>query len=142
MKTRTKLKLIRNGGLLYPQSDSDYEILSGLGIPLNNMSADFSPALLSFLPSRIGPTVLQFDDIEAEMLERFRAKWSHDVTITAKAVVLEYPKNVKPAHLEKAIASLKKWYRNHFILLEAAEKRAGKGRKMVLTKTLTPRREL
>lgn len=142
MKQRTNLKLVRNGGLLYPQTDVDYDVLSGLGVPLNNMSSDFIPTLLTYLPSHIKTQVFKFDELETEMLDNFRSKWKHDVALTAKAVILEYPKDVKPAHLEKAIASLKKWYRNHFVIIEVTEKRAGKGRKTILTKTLTPRKEI
>jgi hypothetical protein len=142
MKQRTSLTLVRNVGLLYPHKDADYDVLSGMGIPLNNLSSDFSPTLLTYLSSAAKVTVLKFDHLEAEMLERFRAKWDHDVSITNKAVILEYPKTVRHSHLEKALVSLKKWYRNHFITLEATEKRAGKNRKTILAKTLTPRKEL
>ena len=142
MKQRKQLTLIRNGSLLYPHKDGDYEVLSELGVPLNNLSSDFAPALLTLLPSTVSPTIRRFEEVEAEMLERFEAKWSHDVTITAKAVILTYPKTVKPEYLQKAIESLKKWYRGHFYALEASEKRAGRDMKTTLDKTLTPRREL
>lgn len=142
MKPKKKLELVRSGPLLYPHKDADYQILSELGVPLNNLSAEFAPALLTFLPSHVKTTILKFEDVEAAMLERFEAKWEHDVTINAKAVTLTYPKNVKPAHLEKAVSSLKKWYRGHFYTLEASEKRAGREMRTILTKTLTPRREL
>lgn len=126
---------------MYPKTDADYDVLSGLGVPLNNLSSDFIPTLLTYLPSSVKTEVFKFDELEGEMLDRFQEKWKHDVTITTKAVVLEYPKDVKPVLLEKAVASLRKWYRGHFIQLEMTEKRSGKMRKTVLTKALSPRKE-
>lgn len=142
MKQKKNLTMIRNGSLLYPHKDADYELLSELGIPLNNLSADFAPALLAFLPSNVKAVLRKYDEVEAEMLERFESKWKHDVNITAKAVTLTYPKNIKPELLQKATESLKKWYRGHFYTLEASEKRAGRDMKTILSKNLTPRKEL
>lgn len=141
MKQRTTLTLVRQGALLYPSTDDDYDILSGLGIPLNALSADFSPALLTFLPSNIKTRVRKFDELENEMLDRFKAKWKHGVSITPKAVVLTHPKDIKPETLEKAIASLKKWYRGHFIGLEFTGTRgSGVDRKTSLLKSQLRRR--
>jgi hypothetical protein len=141
MKQRTTLTLVRNGGLIYPKGDADYEVLSALGVPMNNLSADFIPALLSYLPSTVKHTIVKFDELEAEMLERFETKWKREVIVTAKAVTLTYDKDTKEALVTKAIASLKRWYRDHFYKLESAEKRSGRNMKIVLTKVLTTRKE-
>ena len=108
---------------------------------MNNLSSDFIPALLTYLPSTIKPKIIKFDQLEAEMLVRFKAKWKQDVTITVKAVTLTYPKDTSEALVTKATASLKKWYRGHFYRLDVEEKKSGRSMKTVLTKVLTPRRE-
>jgi hypothetical protein len=141
MKQRTTLTLVRNGGLIYPKGDADYEVLLELGVPMNNLNADFIPALLTYLPSTVKHKQVRFDELEAEMLERFESKWKREVTITPKAVTLVFEKDTKVAIVEKAVASLKKWYRGHFYRLDSAEKRSGRNMKIVLTKVMTPRRE-
>jgi hypothetical protein len=136
------LKIVRNGQLVYPASDSDYEILLSYGVPMHNMTADFLPTLLTYLPSKVKRTVVRFDELEASMLERFKEKWKHEVSLTVKSVTLTYPRDTQEALVEKAIVSLRRWYRGHFYLLSSEEKRAGKSVKTVLTKTLTPRKEV
>ena len=137
----TPITLVRNGGLIYPKGDADYDVLLNLGVPMNNLNADFIPALLTYLPSKVKHKVVKFDELEAEMLERFEAKWKREVVITPKAVTLVFDKSTKEALVTKAVASLRKWYRGHFYRLDSAEKRAGRNTKIVLTKVLTPRRE-
>ena len=138
---RTTLNLVRGNGLLYPLHDSDYETLFLLGIPLNNMRADFVPSLLLHLPKNIKAEIHQFADLEEAMLARFDAKWKYEVSLNAKHIVLTYPKTINQKHLDKAIASLKKWYAGHFYTLEHTEKRAGsKELKSILTKKFSPTR--
>lgn len=142
MKQKIPLTLVRNGGLIYPRTDSDYEVLLNLGIPANNLTADFIPSLLNYLPSNVKHTIVKFDELEEQMIERFESRWKREVNFTAKAVTLVYSKDTTETLVEKAVTSLRKWYRGHFYRLEASEKRSGRSTKLVLTKSLAPRREV
>lgn len=128
MKNKDAITLVRNGTVLYPLAESDYEDLRQSGCPITNLTNDYLPLLGSLLRSHQKKIqIVSFDPIEAEMLRtKILPKWPHPITATQAAVTLTIPKGEDEERAEKLQQALKRWYRNHYISFEISIKRTAK----------------
>ena len=123
------ITLVRNGPVLFPYQESDYEEMATIGCPITHFTNDYLP-LFGALARRKNKRVeiIRFEPIEADLFKtKILPKWKHDLQVTHAAIVLTYPKdNQDEASIEKLIDALKRWYRKHFVYLEVQIKRTSK----------------
>lgn len=100
---------------------------------MSKIEADYLPVLLSYA-SELKFVIVELSDLEEKMMINFRKRWAHSVELTNKSLTLTYDRQVSEALVEKAVASLKKWYREHYITLEQITKRSGKTTRCLLVK--------
>lgn len=128
MKNKAAITLVRNGTILYPLTERDYEELQAISCPITNLTIDYLP-LLATMAKRYnkGIVTVPFDPIESEMLEtKVLPKWKHGLTATHDAVTITYPKSESEPSVEKLLQALKRWYRKHYITFEVSVKRTSK----------------
>jgi hypothetical protein len=130
---KIQVTLVRNSSILYPHTDKDFDHLSKLGTPIRKIDDAYLPVLREFA-SGIKFHIVSLTDLEATMLSKFKNLWPHEVELTSKNITLMLPRSTPEPLIEKAVNALKKWYREHFIILEQVTKRSGKTIKIVLVK--------
>jgi hypothetical protein len=132
------ITLVRNGPILFPYQERDYEEMAAIGCPITHFTNDYLP-LFGALAKRKGKKVelIPFDPIEAEMFNsKILPKWKHDLQVTHAAVTLTYPKDGQSeASVEKLIEALKRWYRKNYVTLDVQIKRTSKKVTVTLRKT-------
>lgn len=128
MKNKAAVTLVRNGTLLYPFTERDYEELKQAGCPLTNLTIDYLPLLGSLLRRRqLKLDFIPFDPIESEMLRtKILPKWKQGISVTRDSVVLTVLKGEDEVRAESLQAALKRWYRKHYITFEISIKRTAK----------------
>lgn len=132
------ITLVRNGPVLFPYQESDYEGMVAIGCPITHLTNDYLP-LLAALAKRNGRKVelVPFEPIEANLFQKkILPKWKHDLQVTHAAITLTYPKDGQSeSSVEKLCDSLKRWYRKHFVTMEVHIKRTSKKVTVTLKKT-------
>jgi hypothetical protein len=128
------IELVKHRSWYYPKAERDYEILASLGYPINKVPLDFLPVLRSSLPAKMTTKIVNFAEMEADMLVRFKQRWQRDVEISEKNILLTGDPDTPDSRVEKATDALKKWYRGHYIGLEFVTKRTSKTLKIVSVK--------
>jgi hypothetical protein len=137
MKKNAAVTLVKNGTVLYPFTESDYEILQSLNCPLTHLTQDFLPLLKTYA-KKAGVTVnlIDFDPIEADMFAtKVSPRWKHGLTVTQNAVVLTYPKEQNEQTVDNLVNALKRWYRKHYVTFDVQIKRTAKKVIVTLKKT-------
>jgi hypothetical protein len=126
MKKKNAITLVKNGTVLYPFTERDYEELQALGCPITSLTTEYLPLLKTYArrTGRIVQTV-PFEPIEAEMFgAKVTPKWKHGLAVTQDSVTLTYTKEESEERVEKLIEALKRWYRNHYVTFEVQIKRS------------------
>lgn len=124
-KNATAITLVKNGSVLYPFTERDYEELQELGCPVNSLTCDYVPLLKTYA-RRVGKpiNVIAFEPIEAAMYAgKIAPKWKHGLSVTKDAVTLSYPKEENEERVERLVDALKRWYRNHYVTFDVQIKR-------------------
>jgi hypothetical protein len=129
MKNKTMaITLVRNGSILYPYTEADYETLRALRCPITDLATDYLP-LLSAYARRHGhkTQVVPFEPIEQEMYAtKVAPKWKHGLSVTPKEVVLTYTKDEPEERVDKLQEALKRWYKRHYITFDVNVRRTAK----------------
>jgi 1-acyl-sn-glycerol-3-phosphate acyltransferase len=132
------ITLVRNGPILFPYQESDYEEMVALGCPITHFTSDYLP-LFGALAKRKGKKVdmIPFEPIEEDLFKKkILPKWKHDLQVTHAAITLTYPKGEQSeSSVEKLCDALKRWYRKNFVTLEIHIKRTSKRVTVTLKKT-------
>lgn len=128
MKNKAAVTLVRNGTLVYPFTERDYEELRQAGCPITNLTLDYLPLLGSLLKRRqLKLEFIPFDPIESEMLRtKVLPKLKHDLSVTRDAVIIVVPKGEDESRIDNLQHALKRWYRKHYISFEISIKRTAK----------------
>lgn len=132
------ITLVRNGPVLYPYQESDYEEMVAIGCPITHFTNDYLP-LFGALAKRKGKKVemIPFEPIEADLFDKkILPKWKHNLQVTRSSIILTYPKDEQSeSSVEKLQDALKRWYRKHFVTLDIQIKRTSKKVTITLKKT-------
>lgn len=132
------ITLVRNGPVLYPYQEGDYEEMVAIGCPITHFTSDYLP-LFGALAKRKGKKVdmIPFEPIEADLFDKkILPKWKHNLQVTHSSIILTYPKEGQSEDsVEKLQDALKRWYRKHFVTLNIQIKRTSKKVTITLKKT-------
>lgn len=108
------LTLVRNKGLIYPRHDEDFEALRQLKVPINTLTIDFLPVLVSLCAlKKVKVQTVQFDHLESAMLAKVAERWPHAVVCTPKMVSTTFPRTTKLAKAESLMQAMRSWYASH-----------------------------
>ncbi len=133
MKTLT---LIQNKNLIYPNKDSDYEILRTLGAPTNTLTTDYFKTLKNYLTEKKVPfELVQFDTVHKTLLRSLRDNHSFEISKLENVFVLSQASTYSDAKLQSLVSKLKTWYILHYVETTITIRRSKNGFKLTVKLT-------
>jgi hypothetical protein len=125
MLEHPQVSFVKNGPVLYPRSEQDYQITVAIGVPTFKIAQTFWPALVHRLEQRKAKVrVSSFEDEHEKVLATIQDKWPTGIIVSGRTVSLEAAKGKQSQRqLLNLVTALQEFYQRHLFKVEVTTRR-------------------